>query len=306
MTTEHAPANKRAFYSAFPQVGASLGYLLSGGIFLLLSSTLSEGQFSSWGWRVPLILSIILVGVGLFIRAQLSETPIFQRVMETRTQAQIPILDMLRSYPRTVALASLAAAIGFSLFYLVTVFSISYGVTNLGLSRMTMLYCAMIATAVMIIGILLFANISDRVGRRNLALLGLSFIGLWAFPMFWLIDTRNPVLLAVAFSVVMFAWAAVYGPMGAYFSELFGTRVRYSGASLSYALAGVLGGALAPFIAVRLLEVTGASWSISLYLFTLALISFTAFLLLSETYQPNLSETRPEERQLIAKKQLSQ
>jgi MFS family permease len=301
MTTEHAPANKRAFYSAFPQVGASLGYLLSGGIFLFLSSTLSEGQFSSWGWRVPFILSIILVGVGPFIRAQLSETPIFQRVMETRTQAQIPILDMLRSYPRTLALASLAAAIGFSLFYLVTVFSISYGVTNLGLSQMTMLYCAMIATTVMIIGILLFANISDSVGWRNLALLGISFIGLWAFPMFWLIDTRKPVLIAVASSVAMFAWAAVYGPMGAYFSELFGTRVRYSGASLSYALAGVLGGALAPFIAVRLLGATGASWSISLYQFTLALISFTAFLLLSETYRKNLSEIRPKERQFIAK-----
>jgi MFS family permease len=134
-----------------------------------------------------------------------------------------------------------------------------------------------------------FAGISDRVGRRNLTLLSTAFMGLWAFPMFWLVDTGNPALIALAFSVGMFGWSATYGPMGAFFSELFDTRVRYSGSSLSYALAGVLGAALAPLVSVRLLATTGASWSVSLYIVAVAAVSFVAVLLLSETYESDLS-----------------
>jgi len=160
-----------------------------------------------------------------------------------------------------------------------------------------------IAVVFMGIGILLFATISDRIGRRNLALFSTGFLGLWAFPMFWLVDTGNPVLIALAFSIGVFAWSAVYGPMGAFFSELFSTRVRYSGSSLSYALSGVLGAALAPLIAVRLLAATGASRSVSLYLLAMALVSFASILLLSETYRTDLSVTRPEERQIIAEGQ---
>ncbi len=242
----------------------------------------------------------MLVFVGLFVRAKLAETPVFRRVMETRTEARVPIVDVLRTYPRTVALASLAGTLVFAYFYVVTVFSIAYGVEQLGLARSTMLYCAMISIVFMGAGILLFAATSDRVGRRNLALLGTGFVGLWAFPMFWLIDTRSPVLIALAFSVGMFAWSAVYGPMGAFFSELFGTRVRYSGASLSYALAGILGAALAPIISGWLLSLTGASWSVSLYLFAVALLSFVSILLLSETFRMDLFGLRSEERQLLA------
>jgi MFS family permease len=146
------------------------------------------------------------------------------------------------------------------------------------------------------IGIFLFSTISDRIGRRKLSLVSVASIGLWAFPMFWLVDTGNPVLIAFAFSVGMFAWSAMYGPMGAFFSELFGTRVRYSGSSLSFAMASVLGGALAPLIAVRLIAATEASWSVAFYVFTMAFLSFISLLLLSETYKIDLSETRPEER----------
>jgi MHS family shikimate/dehydroshikimate transporter-like MFS transporter len=284
-------------------VGPALGYLLSAGIFLVLVSTLSQTQFADWGWRVPFLLSIVLVGVGLFIRAKLAETSVFRRVMETRTEARVPIVDVIRTYPKTVVLASCAGILVFAFFYVVTVFSVSYGVTQLGLPQSTMLYCVMISVVFMGAGILLFATISDRIGRRNLALLSTGFVGLWAFPMFWLVDTGNPFLITLAFSVGMFAWSAMYGPMGAFFSELFGTRVRYSGSSLSYALSGVLGAALAPVIAVRLLTATGASWSVSLYIFAMAVLSFVSVLLLSETYQTDLSATRPEERQLLAKGQ---
>lgn len=303
MAAEHAPPGRRAFYSGFPQLGPAPGYLLSAGLFLLLVSTLSTGQFATWGWRVPFLFSIVLVGIGFFVRARLAETPVFREVMETRTEARVPILDVLRTYPRTVILAALAGILIFAFFYIVTVFSVSYGVTQLGLPQSTMLYCVMIAVVFMGIGILLFATISDRVGRRNLALLSTGSVGLWAFPMFWLVDTGSPVLISLAFSVGLFAWSAMYGPMGAFFSELFGTRVRYSGSSLSFAFAGILGGALAPLIATRLLAATGASWSVSLYLFAMALVSFVSILLLSETYRTDLSATRPEEHQLIAESQ---
>jgi MHS family shikimate/dehydroshikimate transporter-like MFS transporter len=299
MAAEHAPPGKRAFYSGFPQVGPAPGYLLSAGIFLLLVSILSQAQFASWGWRVPFLLSIVLVGVGLFIRAKVAETPVFRRIMETRTEAQVPIIDAIRTYPKTIVLASGAGIIIFAFFYIVTVFSISYGVTQLGLPQSTMLYCVMISVVFMGAGILFFATISDRVGRRNLALLSTGFLGLWAFPMFWLVDTGKPFLIVLAFSIGMFAFSAMYGPMGAFFSELFGTRVRYSASSLSYALSSVLGAALAPVIAVRLLSATGASWSVSLYIFLMALISFVCVFLLSETYRTDLFATRPEERRLI-------
>jgi MFS transporter, MHS family, shikimate and dehydroshikimate transport protein len=300
MAAEHAPPGKRAFYSGFAQVGPPVGFLLSSGAFLLFAAVLSEEQFAAWGWRVPFLFSIVLVGVGLFVRLSVAETPVFKQVMETQTEAQVPILDVIRTYPRTVALASLAGSVMFTFFFVITVFSLSYGVAQLGLPQSTMLYCVMVSMVFMGAGVMLFAGLSDRLGRRNLALSSAGVLALWAFPMFWLVDTGNPVLIALAFSVALFAWSAMYGPMGAFFSELFGTRVRYSGASLSYALAGVLGGALAPYVAARLLSATGASWSVSAYLLVMALISFVSVLLLSETYRTDLSETRTEERQLIA------
>jgi MFS transporter, MHS family, shikimate and dehydroshikimate transport protein len=303
MAAEHAPPGKRAFYSGFAQVGPPIGFLLSSGAFLLFASVLSEEQFAAWGWRLPFLVSIVLVGVGLFVRISVAETPVFKEVMETETEARVPIVDVFRTYPRTVALAALAGGVMFTFFFVITVFALSYGVGQLGLTQSTMLYCVMVSMVFMSLGIMVFATLSDRLGRRNLSLFSSGFLALWAFPMFWLVDTGNPVLISLSFSVALFAWAAMYGPMGAFFSELFGTRVRYSGASLSYALAGVLGGALAPYISARLLAATGASWSISLYLLAMALVSFVSVLLLLETYQTDISETHSEERQLIAESQ---
>ncbi|HEX2237622.1 MAG TPA: MFS transporter, partial [Gammaproteobacteria bacterium] len=155
----------------------------------------------------------------------------------------------------------------------------------------TMLYCVMIAIVFMGIAIFFFATISDRIGRRNLSLFSTAFLGIWAFPMFRLVDTGDPVLIGLAFTVGMIAWAAMYGPMGAFFSELFPTRVRYSGCSLSFALAGVLGGALAPMIAVKLMAATNSSGSVATYVFAMAALSFVCLLLLAETYRIDLEET---------------
>jgi MFS family permease len=186
------------------------------------------------------------------------------------------------------------------LFYVITTFSLAYATTELGVPRTTMLYCTMIAIALMGVGVPVFATLSDRIGRRRLCLVGAALAGLWAFPLFWLLETRSPVLISLSFSVGMIAFAMLYGPMGAFLPELYGTRLRYSGASVSYNLGGVLGGALAPIIATQLLATTGDSWAISVYVAAMAAVSFVCVFLLSETYLRDLSEIRSEERRLIA------
>jgi MFS family permease len=300
MATEHAPQGRRGFYSSFPQTGPAVGFLLSSGLFLLLTLSLSEEQFALWGWRIPFLLSIVLVGIGLYVRATIAETPVFRRAMETQTRARTPFLDMVRAYPAVLALTSGGIMLAYVLFYTITTFSLAYGTTELGLSRSTMLYCAMISVAVMGIAVPIFAALSDITGRRRLCLLAAALSALWAFPLFWLFDTGDPVLVALAFTVGMVIFAMLYGPMGAFLPELYGTRLRYSGASVSYNLGGVLGGAVAPLAATQLLASTGASWSISLYVLAMSAVSFACVFLLSETYLTDLSGIRSEERRILA------
>jgi len=303
MATEHAPTDKRGFYSSFPQVGPAVGFLLSSGLFLLLTVSLSEEQFNTWGWRIPFLLSIVLVVIGLYVRVTIAETPIFKRAMETQTRARVPFLDMVRTYPIVLALTSGGILLAYVLFYIITTFSLSYGTTLLGLPSSTVLYCTMIAVGLMGVGVPIFAVLSDKMGRRRLCLGAAVLAGLWAFPLFWLFNTGRPVLIALGFSVGMIIFAMLYGPMGAFLPELYGTRLRYSGAAVSYNLGGVLGGALAPIIATQLLASTGASWAISVYILAMAVVTFVSVFLLSETYLTDLSELRSEERELIAEGQ---
>ena len=303
MATEHAPTDKRGFYSSFPQVGPAVGFLLSSGLFLLLTVSLSEEQFNAWGWRIPFLLSIVLVVIGLYVRITIAETPIFKRAMETQTRARVPFLDMVRTYPIVLALTSGGILLAYVLFYIITTFSLSYGTTLLGLPSSTVLYCTMIAVGLMGVGVPIFAVLSDKMGRRRLCLGAAVLAGLWAFPLFWLFNTGRPTLIALGFSVGMIIFAMLYGPMGAFLPELYGTRLRYSGAAVSYNLGGVLGGALAPIIATQLLASTGASWAISVYILAMAVVTFVSVFLLSETYLTDLSELRCEERELIAEGQ---
>ena len=300
MATEHAEAGRRGFYSSFPQMGPAVGFLLSSGLFLILTSSLSESQFASWGWRVPFLFSIVLVAIGLYVRVTIAETPVFTRAMETQTRARVPFLDMVRAYPLVLLLSSGGMSLAYVLFYTITTFSLSYGTTELGLPSSTLLYCTMVAVAIMGLGVPVFAALSDRLGRRSLCLWAAALAGLWAFPLFRLIDTGNPLLIALSFSVGMVIFAMLYGPMGAFLPELYGTRLRYSGAAVSYNLGGVLGGAFAPLIAGQLLASTGGSWSISLYILAMAAVSFVCISLLSETYLTDLAEIRTEEHRLVA------
>ena len=300
LATEHATTGRRGFYSSFPQMGPAVGFLLSSGFFLILTSSLSEDQFASWGWRLPFLASIVLVAIGLYVRMTIAETPVFREAMETQTRARVPFFDMVRTYPRVLLLSSGGMALAYVLFYTITTFSLSYGTTQLGLRSTTLLYCTMISVALMGVAVPVFATLSDRIGRRRLCLAAAALAGLWAFPLFWLLDTGNPLLIAVSFSVGMIVFAMLYGPMGAFLPELYGTRLRYSGAAVSYNLGGVFGGALAPLIAAQLLAATGASWSVSLYILAMAAITFVCVFFLSETYLTDLSEIRGEEHDLVS------
>ncbi len=300
MATEHATEGRRGLYSSFPQMGPAVGFLLSSGLFLYLTLSLSDAQFAAWGWRIPFLASAVLVLTGLYVRVTIAETPVFRRAMEEGTRTRVPVWEMVRTYPLVLVLASGGISLTYVIFYTVTTFSLAYGTETLGLASSTMLYCVMIAVAVMGLSVPVFAVLSDRVGRRRLCLLAAALAAVWAFPLFWLLDTGNPVFITLSFTVGMVIFAMLFGPMGAYLPELFGTRLRYSGAAVSYNLGGVIGGGLGPTIASQLLILTGVSWSISLYILLMALVGFASIFFLSEMHLSDISEMRSEERRLLS------
>lgn len=301
MAVEHAPPNRRGFFGSWAQLGVPMGLLLSTVIFRIFSGITTEDQFLAWGWRVPFLLSIILVGVGLYVRLAILESPAFRQVQETQTEAQMPIIEVLRTYPKNVLLAMGMRISENGAFYIFTVFVLSYVTEELGLSEDAALNGVILSAVIGLGAILFWGWLSDRVGRRPIYLIGAVFSLLFAFPFFWILNMKSVALIWLAIVLaVNIGHDAMYGPQAAYFSELFGTRVRYSGASLGYQLASVLAGGLSPFIAAALLNwAGGAAWPVALYMAFMALISVVAVLLARETYRGDIMEEQPEERRLI-------
>jgi MFS transporter, MHS family, shikimate and dehydroshikimate transport protein len=294
MAVEHAPRHKRGFYGSFPQMGVPAGLLLSTGVILVLSQSVSNADFLAWGWRVPFLLSAILIGVGLFIRLNVLETPAFSQIKATRSEARLPILDVLLRHPRTLVLAIGSFIVVNGIFYLMVTFSLSYGTAQLGLSRNVILNAVLISATVLFVALPSFAALSDRFGRRPVYIAGAVGMGLLAFPFWWLFDSRDPGLIVLALILGQLSMAAMYGPQAAFFSELFGSRVRYTGASLGYQLAAVLGGGLSPFIATQLLvDSGGASWPIAAYMLALALVSVVSVYLVKETHRSEIADEHP-------------
>ena len=285
MTVEHAPKGRRGYYGSWTMAAASAGVMLATGVYAAFSG-LSDEQFLAWGWRVPFLLSIFLVGVGVFIRLKIFETPTFARLKEAGVQARMPIVGALREHPKSVLLTA-GMNVGFSTFvYVLFTFMLTYATGQLGVERNVVLIGTVIGGLVQIASVLAFSALTDRIGRRPVMLAGAAFLALYAFPLFWLVDTGNAAVIVLAMSIGFFGSAAIFGPMAAFFSETFSTRVRYTGASLGYQTGAVLGGGLSPFIATALLVWSdGASWSISVYLVLGAMVSLASIYLLTETFR---------------------
>ena len=281
MAVEHAPPGSRGFYGSWPQMGVPAGLLLSSLAFVLLSR-LPEDQFLSWGWRLPFLLSIVLVGVGLVIRLRILETPAFLKVKESGAESRLPIVDLLRTHRREVLLAIGARLVENGAFYIYSVFLLVYGTQKVGLDRQTLLTAILLGAVCLLAAVPVCGWLSDRLGRRPVYLFGACFTAAWAYPLFRLVDTGSTPLVWLAVVVALvFGHAPMYGPQAAFFAELFGSRVRYSGASLGSQLASVLAGGLSPFIATALLPY--GRGALAAYIIGMAIVTIVAVSMAGET-----------------------
>ena len=293
ITVEHSPRNKRGFYGSLIQVGAPAGLLLGTGAFLIFSY-LPEEQFLSWGWRVPFLVSIVLIGVGLFIRLKILETPAFSQVKESGTEARIPIVDVFRTYPKNVLLTMGARLSEGQTFNIFAVFVITYATSQLELARSMILYGVIIGAAIECLSVPAFGAFADRIGRRPVYMGGAAFCALFAFPFFWLLDTESTALIWLALALgLAIGHSAMWGPQASFFSEAFDTRVRYSGTSFVYQFSGIASSALTPLIATTLLGWAGGSpWLVAVFMIVYAVISLVSTYLASETYRDEISEVQ--------------
>jgi len=286
---EHGHPSRRGLYASSAQAGVPAGLLLANGTFAA-ASALPEEQFMSWGWRVPFLAGGVLLGLGLFIGLRILETPLFARAQAQRATSPRPLVDLLRNHPGNLLLAMGARFAENACFYVFTVFIFVYASEPRGFTRDTILAGVLLASALQLFSIPAFAALSDRLGRRPVYLAGALFLGLFAFPFFWLVDSGVPALIWLALALGLTAVAAMYGPQAAFFSELFGTNVRYSGASLGSQLAAPLAGGLAPLIATALLGWSGGRpWPVALYMIGMVLITFSSVFLAAETVRTDLS-----------------
>jgi MFS transporter, MHS family, shikimate and dehydroshikimate transport protein len=288
MAIEHAPPGKRGYYGSWPQIGVPAGLLLANLVFSLFAG-MNEEAFLSWGWRVPFLISIVLVFIGLLIRLRILETPTFTKLKESRREATQPIIEVLRRYPKQVLLAMGARLAENGAFYIYSVFALVYATQVVHMDRSIVLYGILIASALELPMIPLFGALSDRVGRKPVYLFGAIATAVLAYPLFLLLDTGSPPLVWLALILTFIcSHAAMYAPQAAFLSELFGTRVRYSGASLGAQLSSVLAGGLSPIIATTLLAYGYGRGALALYLIGMAIITIVSVLIATETLRHDI------------------
>lgn len=290
MLAEHAPNHRRGFYAGLNNAAPVAGFVLSSLFFLLMSSILSSAEFLSWGWRVPFVFSIVLVGVGLYVRRQVAESPLFLEAESAREALRRPpLLEVLTQHPRAVLLVAGANVSQFATFYLIATFSLSYGSTELGIDRNSILLALVIAVSSNAVTIPAAALASDEFGRRPVLIVGSVAMIIWAFPFFVLFDTGRFELMVLALTGGMLGYGIVYGAIAAFSAEVFETTVRYTGSAVGYNLGGIVGGAFAPIVATLLFSTFESTVPISLYLIAVALISLAFIARARETSTTTLA-----------------
>ncbi|MEU0463773.1 MFS transporter [Amycolatopsis sp. NPDC006131] len=282
MSVEHAPAGRRGLFGAFPQMGLPAGVILSNGVFLAVSASMSRESFLAWGWRVPFLLSAVLIVAGLTIRLKLAESPEFTSVRARNAVVRSPLRTVLRTHPKALFLCSGASIAAPALGYLVLIYLLSYGTATLHLSSGTMLSIVLAGSVVWLVAIGVSAALSDRYGRKRVFLAGAGLTVVWAVPLFLLVDTASVPLMVLAVVIGCTGIAVMAGPQAALVADSFTAEVRYSGSSIAYQVGSVLGGALAPIVATALVAGTGTSLSVSLFMAALGLVSLVSMAALAE------------------------
>ncbi|GAA1860516.1 MFS transporter [Microbacterium koreense] len=288
MAVEHAPNAKRGFFGAFPQIGVPIGMILATFTLWVLTSSMSAEAFLEWGWRIPFLLSIVLIVVGYLIRRAVEESPVFEELMRRRKESSAPLGELFRHNSKNVILTAVIFIANNAAGYLLIAFFATYAVTRLGMDRPTVLLATTLSSFGWLAFTLFGGAISDRWGRVRTFQIGYILLAVWAIPMWFLIDSANIVWYFVALFVMTLGLGLSYGPQAALYAEMFPASVRYSGVSIGYALGAILGGAFAPMIAEALFSATGASWTIGLYIAIASVISLIGVSLVKETKGRNL------------------
>lgn len=281
LAIENAPPNKRAWYGMFPQLGAPIGLLLSGGTFLLLTDNMSSADFMDYGWRIPFIASSLLVIVGFYIRLKITETPAFENSKEEQKEVKVPFLTLIKSYKNQLIFGTFAAITTFLVFYLMTVFTLSWATSDLGFTKRDALLIQLFSVLFFALFIPISALVADKIGRRKMLIYTTIVIAIFGFFFSYFLNSGSTVLVTAFVCMGMSLMGFTYGPLGTFLSELFPTTVRYSGASLTFNMAGILGAAFAPMVAIWLASTYSLTY-VGLYLTIAACISLISLLVISK------------------------
>ena len=295
LVTESAPSNQRGYYGAFAQAGAPIGVILANLALIITSALVSEEFFNTWGWRIPFLASAVLILISMYIQLNLEDTKAFKALAtnsDNTSNEKIkssPVVEAIRRYPKRIMLAAGAFLSVQVTFYILIAFMLAYGVSSANMERDDMLTAVLIGCAIMVPLQFMFSSYSDRNGRKGIFMLGAILSGAWAFAIFPLVDTGNFWLIVLALTFGLIFLAMMYGPQAAFFTELFSTEVRYSGATLGYQFGAIVGGAFAPTIAVKLWTDFDIVW-VSAYIAFASMLTLISVMLLTETYKSNLDE----------------